>query len=377
LNLKAKQFIDTFIGMPLVYINALMASILGFLCHRDHSLTNPPSTIIFIKLLGFGSILLASDSIYSIKRKYPNARIILICSSGILEGASSLNLFDDILVIDDTSFIHILRSSLNVLFKTWRLRNKWVADLEVYSKLTSILSLWTLAGNRFGFYFNSVAFRYKLNTHNVFFNTVVNVEENYKRMAGCMLADRLEEFHIPGFSQRNEQQKFQFIAINNTCSELAPERKLLPAQVMEICIWILEETPYHIALLGAPGDFETNEQLIRDMNRQEKIINTAGKYKFTNYFHFLYEQCKLIITIDSAPLHIANKLQIPNLSIWGPTTPESRIETNTLNQFVYLGVSCSPCAHVTDQLPCKGYNFCIRDIELKEIVSKLELLLRN
>jgi len=377
LNLKAKQFIDTFIGMPLVYINALLASLLGLLLRRDHSLQTTPSHIIFIKLLGFGSILLASDSIYSIKRKYPGAKISLICSSGIREGAASLNLFDEIFVIDDSSFLHILRSSFSVLFNTWKLRNKWVADLEVYSKLTSILSLWTLAGNRFGFYFNSVAFRYKLNTHNVFFNTVVNVEENYKRMAGVMHADRLEEFHIPGFSTRKELQSFRYIAINNTCSELAPERKLLPSQVLELCRWILDHTSYDIVLLGAPGDFESNEQLIQALDRKERVINIAGKYRFTDYFHFLYEQCKLIITIDSAPLHIANKLQIPNLSIWGPTTPESRIETNTMNQFVYLGVSCSPCAHVTDQLPCKGYNFCIRDIELNEIVSKLQLLLHN
>ena len=79
-----------------------------------------------------------------------------------------------------------------------------------------------------------------------------------------------------------------------------------------------------------------------------------------------------MITVDSAPLHIAQKLGIPTLSIWGPTTPQSRIIIDDSNQVIFHQVSCSPCVHLSGELPCKGNNFCIKDITQEEIITKLK-----
>jgi ADP-heptose:LPS heptosyltransferase len=108
--------------------------------------------------------------------------------------------------------------------------------------------------------------------------------------------------------------------------------------------------------------------------QNNRIENIAGKYAFRDYYTYLYNNCLLMITIDSAPLHIANKLNVPNLSIWGPTRPANLIDTDTDNEYIYLNASCSPCVHQTDELPCGGDNFCITSITLLEITSKLQNL---
>ncbi len=373
MNLKQKQFIDSYIGIPLVFINVVFARFFGFLLRRNHSLNKPPGEICIIKLLGFGSIIMASDAIFSIKKKYPDAVLSVICSKGIEKGVSSLKLFDKVYVIDDASFFTTISSSLSVIFKLQRVSVLWTLDLEVYSKLTSILSLWTMANNRFGFFFNQVAFRYNLNTHNIYFNTVVQVEENYKRMIAATNVETVYPFFIPGFETKNTSGKQSYIAINNTCSELSPERKLTETQLSEICHWILANTPYGILLLGAPVDFANNDLFINQhFKSTDNIRNIAGVYSFEEYYRYLYTHCKLMITIDSAPLHIANKLSIPTISIWGPTTPESRIDTNVNTDYIYLHVSCSPCAHFVDKLPCNGDNFCIKNITLQQITSLIE-----
>lgn len=362
--------------MPLVYVNLLLAKTMGRLLRRNHSLDNAPHEIIFIKILGFGSVLMASDAIFSIKQKYPGSRITIICSRGIAEGIASLNLFDTLYIIEDKRFSSTVFSTLAILFKLWRVRNKWVVDLEVYSKLTSIVSLWTMALNRFGFYHNPVAFRYNLNTHNVYFNTVVNVEENYKRMAMALKADQLHEFIIPGYGSATSDQK-DVIAINNTCSDLSPERKLTDLQLTELCNWVLENTPYKLALLGAPSDRTYNDLIIQRTRHRDAIDNLAGTFRFEEYYRFLSASCRLMVTIDSAPLHIANKLGIPNLSVWGPTTPESRIDLHGTNRYIYLEVSCSPCVHFTDKLPCNGNNFCMKDIPLPSITQAIQSMLAS
>ncbi|MBL7767223.1 MAG: glycosyltransferase family 9 protein [Chitinophagaceae bacterium] len=376
MNLKAKQFIDTWIGIPLVYSNMILAKLLGFILRRNHQLKDTPTEICIIKLLGFGSVIMASDALYSIRLKYPNAKLSIICSRSIHAGIESIQLFDHIYVIDDGSFFRVLTSGIKTVFQLWRVKCLWILDLEVYSKLTSILSLWTMAQNRFGFYFNDVAFRYNLNTHNIYFNTTIQVEENYNRMVNALGVESFQAFTIPGFPPRKNQAGLDQIAINNTCSELAMERKLRDGQLIDLCKAILNETNYQIVLLGAPSDQKNLDEFIAYSGLpSERMFHIAGRYELRDYYEYLYRHCALMITIDSAPLHIANKLNIPNLSIWGPTAPESRIDTQSGNEYLYLKVSCSPCAHFVDKLPCGGNNFCIQDMTTQMIMQKVKTML--
>jgi ADP-heptose:LPS heptosyltransferase len=376
LNLKQKQFLDRYIGFPLIYLNILLARFLGFLLRRNHGIQNHPKEICIIKLLGFGSVIMASDAIYSLKLKYPEARLSIICSKGIEQGIRSIHLFEKIYVIDDSNFFRLLGSSIGTIFKLMVKRKLWVADLEVYSKLTGTLSLWTRAINRFGFYFNQVPIRYNLYTHNVYFNTVINVEDNYEELVRAMGVTDFQSYTIKGFPPRQPGKHYSFIAINNTCSELAQERKLTNGQLYEICEWINTNTSYRIALLGAPSDMAANDKFISDYKLdKDAVVNCAGKYEFEEYYRFLYDECAIMITIDSAPLHIANKLNIPNISIWGPTSPQSRINLDSGNEFIYLAVKCSPCAHFVDKLPCGGDNFCIKNMTTDLISQKIKTLL--
>ncbi len=377
MNLKQKQFLDTYIGLPLIYLHILVARFLGFILKRDHSLNKQPEEICIIKLLGLGSVIMASDAIYSIKLKYPEAKLSVICSKGIESGIRSIHLFEQVYVIDDSSLYKLLLSSARTIFQLQKKKNLWIVDLEAYSKLTGILSSWTLALNRFGFYFSQVSFRYNLYTHNIYFNTIINVEDNYAQMARGLGVTAFQSYTIKGFPPRQANRRYTFIAVNNTCSELAQERKLPDEQLWDICQWIITQTPYKVALLGAPSDKNANDRFVAQYAEDEtSVVNVAGKYEFENYYRFLYDECAIMVTIDSAPLHIANKLNIPNISIWGPTAPQSRIDLNSGNKYIYLGVKCSPCTHFVDKLPCNGNNFCIKNITTALVTDAISSLLQ-
>ncbi len=321
-------------------------------------------------MLGLGSVIMAADALVSIKKKYPESSFEIICSESIAEGIHSLKLFDKVHVIKDSSYLQIAYTSIQVITSFW-FKRCWIIDLEVYSKLSSLLSLWTLAVNRFGFYFDEVNFRNNINTHNVFFDTESGVIENYHRMAKEAGVSRFERYRIEGYETRASHQIYTHIAINNTCSELARERLLTAQQLKDLCIYILANTPYTIALLGAPTDRVKMDEYIAFIG-ESGMENYAGTFQFSDYYNFLHQHCKLMITVDSAPLHIAQKLGIPTLSIWGPTTPQSRIITDDSNQVIFHQAPCAPCAHISGELPCKGNNFCIKDITQEEIITKLK-----
>ena len=44
---------------------------------------------------------------------------------------------------------------------------------------------------------------------------------------------------------------------------------------------------------------------------------------------------------------------------------------------VNLKVHCSPCVHHTKELPCKGHNFCIKDIQMETVLQQLNALLNE
>ncbi|HYG16257.1 MAG TPA: glycosyltransferase family 9 protein [Bacteroidia bacterium] len=379
MKLRAKQIIDGILGGLLVVFNLMLARPLGLLLRKDHTLRKAPDYIISIKMLGLGSLLLASDALLSLKKRYPNAKMILITGKGVAPGIVPTRLFDQVWTIEDRNIFVLATSSLKILFNSWKLKNRWVVDFEVYSKLTTIFSLWTMALNRFGFQLQKVHFRNFLNTHNSYFNQFSLVQDNYKSLVRLMGVDKFYEFTIPvegGTGRINEAEK-KYIAINNTCSDLSYMRKI-PLDILQaVCRMITEQTNYHIAFMGAPGDRTENEEFISKYLEpiKSRVINTAGKLSFTEYYRFLHNDCAMMLTVDSAPLYVALKTGMPTVSVWGPTDPAHRFTPDTFDsqrrKVHYLAVQCSPCLHHTKVLPCGGDNFCMKNMQAADIYSKI------
>lgn len=376
MKLKTKEWIDFFVGNILIAINVIPVRILGLLIKRDHSLKQNPSTIIFTKLLGLGSLLMAADSVLAIRKKYPSSRIVLICSKSISEEVRVLSLFDEVWQLDDSGFTKMLYSFFEILMKSWKSGSRWTVNLEVYSRLTTILSVWTFSRNRFGFYFSEVKFRHLLNTHHVYFNQMLLVYTNYEQMANAMNAEVNERFVIPLRSvNSNKENTSKYFAINNNCSELAKERILPPAIMGGVIRKLLKEYEYNIYLIGSKVDYISNEDLINNYGLQEyssRIKNIAGIYSFSEYLNILQNSCLLMLTIDSAPLHISYRLNLPTVSLWGPTNPITRVPEMFQHEIIYLHPNCSPCVHHVNILPCGGDNFCMKNITELSIIAAIK-----
>jgi ADP-heptose:LPS heptosyltransferase len=239
-----------------------------------------------------------------------------------------------------------------------------------------------MAVNRFGFYLGPVFFRKYLNTHNVHFDRSGFLEDNYLNMAECLTKDKIQILNKTD-RKREKASKKRYIAINNTCSDLAFVRKLPDSIMWEICLWLLNHTSYHIAWLGGPEDTIAVRLFLERQPEflpyQERISNYAGKFEFADYYKFLQQDCELLITIDSGPLHIAKALGVPTVSVWGPTNPSNylKIGPEELGQHVYYysQAPCSPCVHFKNTLPCGGDNFCMKEIETRKITDTIERLL--
>ncbi len=381
MQLPANRKLDKYIGYCLIILLVPITRLLGILLRKDHRPHQPPQHLLFIKLLGLGSLVVALESIQAMRQQYPNTRFILITDSNIADGIEPFQAFDDIWRVDTGSLSVTISTSIKYIFKTWRLQKLWVADLEVYSKLTTVYALLTLARSRFGFHLRPVFFRKYLNTHNIPFNQSVCLGDNYYQMAQAIAGNEV----LPGGKQplrTNEWQK-QYIILNNTCSSLAPVRKLPDTTFAALCNWILIHTSYRIALTGTGGDKINIEQFVDEhlspYKQNGRLLNIAGALDFEAYYRFMTDKGICMVSIDSGPLHIARKLGLPTVSIWGPTDPLAYIKIPASQQqrhlFIYNKVACAPCVHYHERLPCGGNNICMKEIRAENIIEKLNTLL--
>jgi ADP-heptose:LPS heptosyltransferase len=146
--------------------------------------------------------------------------------------------------------------------------------------------------------------------------------------------------------------------ISNTCSELARERLYPDNLLIQLCKELSIKYNSPILFSGTKADADYYDRILKnDLFADLPVQNIAGKYSIEEFISFLYNECLLLITVDSAPLHYAYRLGIPTVSLWGPTNPATRMKESLDFKPIYLAVHCSPCTHHTTVLPVVAITF--------------------
>lgn len=383
MNIRRKQKIDWYAGYFLIGLLLPFTRLFGVLLRRDHTLKEEPKRIVFVKLLGLGSLIVASDAIRAIRMQFPKTKLILLADKNIADGIGPFQLFDEVYPVDTENLAATSAGVSKFLFRAWGWKRLWVIDLEVYSKLTTVLALLTMARNRFGFYLSYVPFRRFLNTHNITFDPSAYLEDNYGNLSRQITGVPMPVFISP--TRQGELGK-PYIILNNTCSTLADVRKMSDTTFAGIIQWILEHTDYGVAVLGMAEDRSEINHLIGGRpelsGMRDRILNFAGMAEnFPAYYSFLRDKGVCLVTIDSGPLHIARKLGLPTISVWGPTNPDNYLKIAPPEQdrhlYYYLGSPCSPCVHHFETLPCGGNNFCMKHVTAGAVIAKIRELLQH
>lgn len=108
------------------------------------------------------------------------------------------------------------------------------------------------------------------------------------------------------------------------------------------------------------------------------VISTSGKIRLENEL-LLMSYLDVMISMDSANMHLASLVQVPVVSIWGATHPSLGFYGfgQDLKNAIYVdGLSCRPCS-VFGNIPCKrGDLICLNSIKPTQIINKLDELLK-
>jgi heptosyltransferase-2 len=132
-----------------------------------------------------------------------------------------------------------------------------------------------------------------------------------------------------------------------------------------------------IVLIGGKEDTALCTEVI-EAAQAKNIFSVAGKLSLLQSAE-LIRRCKVLISNDSAPMHLAVAVGTPVVAIFGATVPEFGFGPRGPLDVVIetKGLQCRPCSiHGGTMCPIKTFE-CMLSITPEIVVNKLKIFLEN
>ena len=150
---------------------------------------------------------------------------------------------------------------------------------------------------------------------------------------------------LPSLTKFLHDDSRPFIGIN-AGAEYGPAKRWMPERFAEVVKRVADEIPCRWLLLGGPGDVDIanriETELATHVTDSRRVVNVAGKTTLMELCE-LIKFCKLLLTNDTGPMHLASALGTPLVAIFGSTSAELTGPLGNHSVVVHEDVECSPC----------------------------------
>lgn len=355
-----------------------------FFAFKKKNVPKNPKKILIMRSGGIGDVLMSTPLVKAIKNHYKNAEITYFVgnwSKDVLKDNPNINQifnYDDLIIINLKIFKilklvkQIRKQKFDLCFnleKSWH----W-GMLSFLFKVPSRVGF-----NRLGEGFaNSLTVpfdgsKYELDYY-LDLAKLVNIKVPTNNMEFYLTKQEKET--ADNFIKKNKLKNKKIIGI-------APGGADNPAQQAFIKRWPLEnyvklidrltqenENIFFI-LFGGNNDIETCNELIQKIKNKDKIISTAGTLSLKQSAA-LMKHCRLFLTHDAGPMHIAAAVKTKLIALFGPT-PSKRFAPKN-SEIVELKNNKCPCYDIYGSF--RPYaNKCMKNITSEKVYSKIKSIL--
>ena len=372
-------------------IMSVAVSLYDYLYSRKYY-TESPKKILFIKTTAIGDVLFTTPAIRAIRENFCNSQITMLVgdwSRPVIEenrNVDQIISFDDRILVDKK-----LREIFHLILKLRKEKFDWIVNFHC-SRSMNLFAFLIGAPFRVGFDYNGSGYAL---TKRVFINpreTVYPVDMYLsiaKSLAIRVKSRKMEIFH----STEDEIHVSHLLNVWDIDSgkdflvgicpggaknirESVSARRWSPSRFAALADVIVRELHAKILLLGSKEDRSICDKV--NCLMVEEAVNLAGLTTLKE-LPVIVERCRMLVTNDSAPLHIAVAVNTPSVTLFGPTSGESRVLGNGMHVVVQSPVECSPCYGNENRFPgCKYESpICMDKISLEEVLSTIKRHMRN
>jgi lipopolysaccharide heptosyltransferase II len=328
--------------------------------------------ILVIKPAAIGDVLLSTPVVENLRSDFPDAEIIFLTQKFCKE------------VLTGNPYItRVLTYDLNLdggwcIIKNIR-KQKYDLILDLFGNpRTALITYLSRAVYKVGFKFRQRKYAYNIKLESRG-GEVHNVEFN------------LDALRALGLEVKTSQPKFY---INNVHKEFAEkffqENNLTGNRVIGVnpCgtwktkVWYLEkfaelikmfDDDYRFLVFWGYGDEKVQAQKLRDMTGNNVLIVPQVNLK---YLGALMKRCKVFLTNDTGPMHIASVLGVNVAAIFGPTNPRLQGPLNTNSAVIRNEkLDCLGC-NLTKIEDCPYEHKCMSGLDASVVYKNLQNFLK-
>lgn len=357
----------------MVYLINALARFLGFILRIDHNLHKEFKTIVIAKYIGLGSIIQATPFIQTLRKKFPDAKIIFVSTQANSKILQLIPELDETFLISDKNPLSVFISTTKLVWNLWKEKPQLFIDLEFYSNYSSIVTTLSKATNRLGFFKKDKTYRKGVYNYLVPFNVDYPISETYlqfARLVNCAEIVTSLKIETNDSKSWQETQKIlslssgeKYVVINPNASDLRIERRWPKEAFVELVNNISQDNK--IIFIGDHKEQTYVNSITNALKSRQNVIDSSGKLNL-NQLLALIKNARVMITNDTGPMHMAFALGTKTVALFGPCSP---LQYGGHNKSItlYKKVACSPCVHNFIKPPCHGNNICMKNISVKEV----------
>ena len=145
-----------------------------------------------------------------------------------------------------------------------------------------------------------------------------------------------------------------------------PTKRWYKSHFARLADKILTNSDHQVVFFGGPGDVDRVNNIIAKM--ETTPFNTAGKTSIDE-LAALAEECDLVISGDSGPVHVAAAVETPTITLFGPSDEKKYRPFGENHQIIKREMECRPCGEHECPL---GHHDCMKKLKPEEVYKIIE-----
>lgn len=394
MNVDLMRKIDYYFGIPLTLLGSGVIKVVDLFRAKTPL---KPQRILFVELSEMGSTIIADPAMKRARDKF-DAELYFVIFSKNKPSLDLLGTIKDehIFKLREDNLFTLVLDAVKFIFWCRKHNIDTAVDLELFSRVSALLTGFSFARHRVGFhnFHGEGLYRGHMISHKVSYNPHIHIAKNFIALIHALEAEKDENPYAKikisdadiklDQVEFNEDQKqpiyakvqalypdfqpndFKLVLINPNASELLPQRRWPKDRYQTLMQNILMQHQNILILItGAPGEMDEAEQL-RIQVDHPRCINFAGQLKLQQ-MPILYCISELMVTNDSGPGHFSSITPLKTFVLFGPETP--KLYGSLGNSIpIYAGLACSPCVSAANhrKTPCID-PVCMQAIKVDEV----------
>lgn len=346
--------------------------------------------ILILALSGIGDALMFTPALKLLRQSLPSAQIdALVMFKGTKEIYQTNR--------DLTNVIHfdfLKEGVTNSLKFVLSLRKKYDASINVYPsnrKEYNIINFLIGAKQRTGVnylrmnaqnlgWLNNITVTENDKTHNVQSNIklvekLLNKKFDEEPAMQISLSGDDNSFAAGFLKEKGITERDFVVGFHPGCATLKNHinRRWEPEKFAELGKKLIKEKNAKVFLFGGPEEEELKSSINKMIDSETSLVIKTEKFLQSIA---IMKRCNVVVTNDSALMHVASALGLKVIALIGPTNPYFIHPWKTDHKIVSLNLDCAPCFFYSPKpLTCSRTDVqfkCIKELNVEMVFQSVE-----